>query len=67
MALITKAQAVSMMTVGFDRGVAGYPILFSNSGRVTIVEEGDFGINVWEFEPDGSSSLRKYRRSGIDD
>jgi hypothetical protein len=61
---VTLDQAVAMMQSGFRHGMAGYPILFSDNGRVTIVQESATSVVVWEFEPDGSVDSRRFVKEG---
>jgi len=61
---ITMEQGFAMIDNGFRHGMAGYPILFSDNGRVTIVQEGATSVVVWEFEPDGSVISRRFVKEG---
>ena len=64
MARLTELQAIAMMNNGFRHGTTGYPILFSDNGKVTIVEEGNTRLVVWEFEPSGIVTSRSYNKEG---
>ena len=61
---LTELQVLGMMNNGFATGTRGYPVLFSDNGRVTIVEEGLTRLVVWEFEPSGIVNSRSYNREG---
>lgn len=61
---VTELQAVALMNNGFEHGIVGYPTLFSDNGRITIVEEGLTRLVVWEFEPSGIVTSRSYNKEG---
>lgn len=61
---LTMEQIISMRDRGFDSGLAGYPIMWSDNGRVTIFQEmGDLAC-LWEFETDGSAEVRYFTKQG---
>lgn len=62
--LLSEPQARAILDAGFTHGTRGYPVLFSDSGRITIVEEGLTRLVVWEFEQDGSMQSRSYNKEG---
>ena len=63
---VTQKQALSLLDRGFDAGLSGYPVLFSENGLLTIVEETTMGrLTIWEFDPDGSVSARDYVKDGV--
>jgi hypothetical protein len=63
---VTQKQALSLLHKGFDAGLSGYPVLFSENGLLTIVEERLTGrLIVWEFDPDGSVSAREYAKGEV--
>ena len=63
---VTQKQALSLLDRGFDAGLSGYPVLFAENGRLTIVEETTMGrLTIWEFDTDGSVSARDYVRDGV--
>lgn len=64
MSKITIEQATAMMDNGFRHGVAGYPILYSDNGKVTIVEERKTHLIVWEFDGEGNVLQRRYISEG---
>ena len=64
MSKITTEQAMAMMNNGFRHGVAGYPVLYSDNGRVTIVEERKTHLTVWEFDGEGNVLQRRYISEG---
>lgn len=61
---VTKEQARALVEAGFAHGLAGYPIILSVNGKITVVAEyeDDDGLCVWEFGRDGSAVSRWYRR-----
>lgn len=59
---VTEAQVISLMDAGFDRGLGGYPIMFADNGKVTIVQEAFGHVTVWEFDSDGSRRYRRYEK-----
>jgi len=61
---VTEAQARALMEAGFAHGLAGYPIILSVNGKITVVAEyeDDEGLCVWEFGRDGSAASRWYKR-----
>jgi hypothetical protein len=61
---VTLDQAVAMMENGFRHGFGGYPVLWSDNGHVTIVEEKRTHLIVWEFGGDGSIQKRRYVKEG---
>jgi len=62
--MLTEQQARAMLRVGFEHGFRGYPVLFADNGKVTVVEETDFRVTMWEFEADGAVLVRDYVRDG---
>ena len=65
---VTEAQARALMEAGFAHGLAGYPIILSVNGKITVVAEyeDDKKLCVWEFGRDGSAVSRWYEIGGID-
>ncbi len=61
---VTLDQALSLGENGFRHGIIGYPILWSDNGRITIVDERKTHLVVWEFEPDGTVHSRRYMGEG---
>lgn len=61
-AQLSKQQARTLLDLGFRYGFAGFPVLFSENGQVTVVEEGSTRLIVWTVEPDGSALSRTYER-----
>jgi hypothetical protein len=61
---VTLEQATAMMDKGFRHGMAGYPILFSDNGRVTVVQETATSVVVWEFETNGDVTSRRFVKEG---
>lgn len=59
---LTEQQARTLIDLGFRYGFAGFPVLFADNGRVTVVEEGLTRLIVWTVEPDGSALSRTYER-----
>jgi hypothetical protein len=57
-----------LMEAGFAHGLAGYPIILSVNGKITVVAEyeDDKKLCVWEFGRDGSAVSRWYEIGGID-
>ena len=61
---LTIEQVYAMRGAGFEYGVTGYPLLWSDNGKVTIVSERSDKLFVWEFEPNGDSLCRSYTKEG---
>lgn len=59
---LSEQQARTLLDLGFNHGFAGFPVLFAESGQVTVVEEGLTRLIVWTVEPDGSALSRTYER-----
>lgn len=64
MTRLSEQQAHAMIRAGFKHGFRGYPVLFSDNGAVTVVEEAEARLTVWVFEPNGSVLMRDYVRDG---
>jgi hypothetical protein len=64
MSKVTFEQAMAMMDNGFRHGMAGYPILFSDNGRVTVVQESATSVVIWEFETNGEVNSRRFVKEG---
>jgi hypothetical protein len=63
---VSKEQATAIINNGFSHGFAGYPVLWADNGAVTIAEEKDSQMIVWEFRTDGSFQQRCYVRGDED-
>tara|TARA_R110000868_G_scaffold33808_2_gene122417 strand:+ start:2270 stop:2473 length:204 start_codon:yes stop_codon:yes gene_type:complete len=61
---ITMEQVIAMREAGFNNGMAGYPILWSDNGKLTVVSDYETELCIWEFNTDGSHSARWYKREG---
>lgn len=66
MSEITREQVATMMEHGFTHGFVGYPLLWSENGKVTIVDEQARDLFVWEFHTDGTFARRSYKKVGGD-
>lgn len=64
MSKVTIEQVNAMVVAGFEYGVNGYPLLWSDNGRLTIVAEEGEKLFVWEFDTEGNSTCRSFRKTG---
>ena len=65
MSNLTERQSDAIVSSGFAQGVKGYPVLFAENGKITVVEEGLTRLIVWDFDTDGSVESRSYNKEGV--